>query len=105
MTAKTVLNIHPKVFAAVAAGAGYSVLTAVGTHLDQHLLGFLPPEYQAAATSLAGVLIAGAAGWLKKESATETSAEQTVSADAAKTAEDVVSHIIPVTFKSAAPSE
>lgn len=100
MTAKTVLNIHPKVFASVAAGAGYSVLTAVGTHVDPHLLSFLPPEYQAGATALVGVAIAGFAGWLKKESATATPTEKTVSADVAKVVEDAGRVVIPVTLKS-----
>jgi len=88
MTAKTVLNIHPKVFAAIAAGAGFAILTALATHLEPSLFNFLPAEYRGAATTLAGTAVSGLAGYLKTVSADETPAEQAVSTDIAKVVED-----------------
>ena len=99
MAVKTVLNITPKVFTAVATGAAASVAAFGAAHFDPAWLSFLPTPEQAPAVSGAVVLLSGIAAWLKSETGTETAGEAQASADVAETAEK----IIPITYATTAP--
>lgn len=88
MTAQTVLNIHPKLFASIATGVGLAVVTAATTHVDPSLFTGLG-VWAAPTAMLVTVLLSGLAGWLKTVRATEPAEDQAATDAAEAQAEPV----------------
>lgn len=75
MSTKTVLNVHPKVFAAGLAGLGVAAASAVAANIEPSLFSALG-VWEAPAFAFATTALAALTGWLKNaESEGEITAE------------------------------